>query len=291
MSTDEELFFITHNEQADETIVFLHGLCNSNLEWAYVASQLPNYHLIIPDLPQHSRSKHIQPYSQQLAADKVASLISKYAHGQQAHVVGISNGGFATMELIRHHAHLVRTAFISGATVYQPVQEWASTHPKTVSWMLWAMVGSGFYRAQTWWIEMKPHHALRNEIWGNNSISLFENAFGGIVKTWSSNLAEELAQKDVRILIAAGDQGDDVEGAGKFVGQIRAAAKGEARNSIAVGSKGVGHGWNLQVPERFAKTIQAWIRKDRMPDGIEVVDLDKDLWKGTDLGTTASGEL
>lgn len=284
MAIDDELFFITHNDQADETIVLLHGLCNSNLEWAYVASHLPNYHLIIPDLPQHSGSKHIQPYSQRLAADKVAALIRKYAHGGRAHLVGISNGGFATMETIRHHASLVKTAFISGATCYQPVQAWATKNPKTVSWMLWAMVGSGFYRAQTWWIEMKPHHELRGEIWKNNSISLFEGAFGGIAETWESNLAEDLGHSGLRILLAAGDQGDDVEGAGKFVSKIRATGKGHAKKSIAVGSKGVGHGWNLQVPERFADAIRAWINEGGMPEGINIVDMDKNIWKGTKLG-------
>lgn len=288
-SADQDLFFVAHNEQADETIVLLHGLCNSHLEWAYVASHLPNYHLIIPDLPQHSASKHIQPYTQLRAAEKVASLISRYAHGGRAHVVGISNGGFATMELIRNHAHVVKTAFISGSTVYLPVQEWATTHPKTVSWMLWSMVGSGFYKAQTWWINMKPHDELRNEIWNNNSVSLFENAFGGIFETWNSpTLAEDLGRSGVRILIAAGDQGDDVEGSKKFVESIRLAAKGETKKSIAFRAHGVGHGWNLQVPERFAAAIESWIKEASMPDGTEIVDLDKNLWKGTALGKDMS---
>lgn len=272
MSAKDELFFVTKNEEADETIVLLHGLCNCNLEWAYVGSHLSQYHLIIPDLPQHSASRHIQPYSQTFTADKVADLIRKYAHGGRAHVVGISNGGFATMELIRNHASLVKTAFISGCTNYQPVQQWAVTHPQTVSWMLWAMVGSGFYKAQTWWIEMKPHHELRGEIWKNNTVPLFENAFGSIFKTWNSALAEDLAQKQVRILMAAGDQGDDVQGCEKFMGSIRTAGQGDAKQSIAVAAKGVGHGWNLQVPDRFAAAVDAWIKERPMPEGVEVVD-------------------
>jgi pimeloyl-ACP methyl ester carboxylesterase len=273
---DQDLFFVTHNEQADETIILLHGLCNSHLEWSYVAAHLPNYHLIVPDLPQHSGSKHIQPYSQVLAAEKVASLIRKYAKGGRAHVVGISNGGFATMELIRNHASVVKTAFISGSTVYLPVQMWAVTHPKNVSWMLWAMVGSGFYRMQTWWINMKPHDELRGEIWKNNSISLFENAFGGIFKTWHSpSLATDLGKSNVRVLIAAGDQGDDVEGTGRFVKSIVEAASGETKKSIALRALGYGHGWNLQVPERFAAAIDAWIKGMGMPDGTEVMNLEK----------------
>lgn len=94
---------------------------SNHLEWEHVATHLTGYHLIVPDLTQHSRSKHIQPLSFEHASDKVASLMAKHAHGGRAHMVGLSLGGFVTMEIVRRHPDIVHSAFVTGTT---PIKEW-----------------------------------------------------------------------------------------------------------------------------------------------------------------------
>lgn len=110
-----ELFHVSLNPLAPVSVVFLHILFSSHLDWAHIWPKLSEYHLLIPDLPQHSRSRHIKPFSFALAADLVADMIRTHAHDGKAHIVGMSTGGFVAMELIRRHPDVVDSTLISGA--------------------------------------------------------------------------------------------------------------------------------------------------------------------------------
>lgn len=110
-----DLFHVSLNPLAPVSVVFLHILFSSHLDWAHIWPKLSEYHLLIPDLPQHSRSRHVKPFSFALAADLVAHMIRTHAHDGKAHIVGMSTGGFIAMELIRRHPDVVDSTLISGA--------------------------------------------------------------------------------------------------------------------------------------------------------------------------------
>ena len=112
---ENDLFHVSLNPLAPVSVVFLHILFSSHLDWAHIWPKLSEYHLLIPDLPQHSRSRHIKPFSFALAADLVAQMIRTHAHDGKAHIIGMSTGGFIAMELIRRHPDVVDSALISGA--------------------------------------------------------------------------------------------------------------------------------------------------------------------------------
>ncbi|KAF9774460.1 hypothetical protein IL306_007538 [Fusarium sp. DS 682] len=262
----QELFFKSYNGTSSTTIVLLHGLFSCNLEWEHVIPHLNDYHLIVPDLPKHSQSREIGPWSIELAADSVAHLIRKHAHGGQAHVVGLSLGGFTTMELIRRHPDLVKSAFVTGSTPFRPWQVWAAERPSLLHYGLKLVLNSGFYTLSVWMKGLKDHTQLKNEIAANNDWNLVNDAYAGLTK-WQHDNVKDVADKDKQILVTAGDQGDDVEGAKEMAKTFRKEGHEDGNKSTACVIRGAVHAWNLQFPELFAEGIQAWVEDKPLPEG------------------------
>ncbi|KAM0549550.1 hypothetical protein ACHAPJ_009366 [Fusarium lateritium] len=262
----QELYFRSYNDPSPSTIVLIHGLFSCHLEWEHVIPYLSDYHLIVPDLPQHSKSRELGPFSLELGADKVADLIQKHAHNGQAHVVGLSLGGFTTMEIIRRHPQLVKSAFITGATPFSPWQVWAAERPNLLHYGLKFVLNSGIYSFSAWKTGLKDHIQLKSEIAANNDWTLVNNAYGGLTK-WRQEAVDEVAKEDKRILAVAGDQGDNLEGTKELAETFRLHGREDGKKSTARVIKGAIHGWNLQFPELFAEGIIAWVEEKPLPEG------------------------
>ncbi|KAM0304742.1 hypothetical protein ACHAPM_002854 [Fusarium culmorum] len=266
----KELFFRSCNESSPRTVVLIHGLFSCNLEWEHVVPFLSDYHLIIPDLPQHSKSKEVGPWSLELGADSVAHLIRTYAHNGRAHVVGLSLGGFTTMEIIRRHPDLVISAFVTGAAPFMPWQSWIAERPSLLHYGLKFVMFSGFYAFSVWKAGIKEHTELKNEIAGNNDWNLVKDAYEGLAK-WGQETVNDVASKDKRILAIAGDQGDNIKGTKDMAGVFRSQGHGDGNKTSACLIKGAIHGWNLQFPELFADGIKAWVQEKPLPE--QFIDL------------------
>lgn len=267
---DDELFFQSHNDASQTTLVMLHGLFSCHLEWEHVAPLLPEYHLIIPDLPHHSKSKGIQPFSFDLAADKVAALIKQHAHEGKAHVIGLSLGGFVTQHLIRRHPDVVLSAFTTGAAPLGPWQVWVAARPSIVHWGFWLAIKSGIYKLAAYQTNLKPHEKLVEEIMGNNTIEVTTAAYADVAR-WQEEALKEVGEKDKRILFAAGGHGDNIEATKKAVEIFREFGRVDGKKTRAVVVDGAIHGWNLQFPELFAEGIKAWVEEKPLPEGFSEI--------------------
>ena len=75
------------------SIVFLHGGGVGGWMWRPQIEQLKDeYHLLVPDLPEHGKSADVKPLTLKNSAAQVAELIRTRAHGSRANVVGLSLG-------------------------------------------------------------------------------------------------------------------------------------------------------------------------------------------------------
>jgi pimeloyl-ACP methyl ester carboxylesterase len=102
------------------TIVFLHGTRLTGASWAtQVAALGDDFHCLVPDLPGHGDAEGV-PFTVEGAADGVADLIEREAHGGRAILVGLSLGGYVAMALAARRPELVAGLAISGATA-EPV--------------------------------------------------------------------------------------------------------------------------------------------------------------------------
>ncbi|KAI9149957.1 hypothetical protein HJFPF1_09704 [Paramyrothecium foliicola] len=262
-----ELYVASYNQTATETVILLHGAFSSNLEWEHVMPHLNDFHILIPDLPQHSSSREIGPFTLALAGEKVASLVRAQAHGGKAHFVGLSLGGFITQEVIRKYPDLVLSVFITGATPFTDFQKWLAARSGIIRWGLWAAHKIMLYDLTAWQYGLLPHAELKKQILVNNNNGVAKSVFDGLLEFgWDD--AEEAAKQGKRVLVCAGGQQDDVSGT-KRLGEIFKAGGPSGSKSQAFVVKKAIHGWSLQFPELLAQGIRAWIRREMLPDAFE----------------------
>ncbi len=96
-------------------IVFLHGLSTCHLEFSRATPFLcKDYDLILVDLPGHSGSRDILPFTLDNAIKALSRLISTKVIGGRAHVVGLSLGGVVALEFARRCPELVLSQFCTG---------------------------------------------------------------------------------------------------------------------------------------------------------------------------------
>jgi pimeloyl-ACP methyl ester carboxylesterase len=256
---ERELFHLSLNDDREETIVLLHGLLSSHLEYAHVIPHLKDYHILAVDLSGHARSSDILPASISASADRVATLIRRHAHGGNAHVVGLSMGGFVTADLVRRNPELVRTAFTTGAAPFQGFTQWLAEHPSVV----WAMM-TVLLRWTPDWLYWKmaaargllPHEELLKDMRANMRWDVVREVYATILDL----KPEDVKDLNVRFLAVAGGLNDDVPSTKKMGKTL------PVEGSRAVVVKDAVHSWDLQFPELFADGVLAWIEGRPLPE-------------------------
>ncbi|WP_258725870.1 alpha/beta fold hydrolase [Cellulomonas sp. NS3] len=100
------------------SVALLHGAGTSGWMWRRVVDLLGNrLHLLVVDLPGHGDSSRRRWESMADTAAAVADLILARAHGSQAHVIGLSLGGYLAADLAATRPDLVPGAVVSGVNV------------------------------------------------------------------------------------------------------------------------------------------------------------------------------
>jgi pimeloyl-ACP methyl ester carboxylesterase len=252
------------NARTPETIIFLHGGESCHLEFSRVVPFLQDtYEIFLVDLPAHSRSREI-PFSFDNAVSGLARLIEVQVNSKQAHIVGLSLGGFVGLELARRRADLVRSLWCTGCAPFSGVRRWAMSQSFLLSGLI-AIVGY-FANERMFWAsfgkDVEPIPGLRVEVQKNQNIKTLKSVFDELVSFTPRRLAQI---KGLRIAFIAGGQQDSVKDtleAAKILIKENPECKAfVVRNAI--------HWWSLQMPKMFAQGVKAWIECNEMPDGFE----------------------
>lgn len=88
------------------------------------------YHVLVPNLPAHGPSSHIQLFSLERAAELIADIVREHARNAHAHIVGLSLGASVTIHLAGLYPGCVQDVFVSGYTNYKPSN-------KSLPFLLW----------------------------------------------------------------------------------------------------------------------------------------------------------
>ncbi len=101
-------------DSGNSTIVLIHGATSSS---EYYKPNRPyfsdTYHLLLPDLPGHGKSKDI-PFTRQTSAKLLAELIRSRARNGKAHILGHSMGAHIAIVLATYYPDVVDVVFVSG---------------------------------------------------------------------------------------------------------------------------------------------------------------------------------
>lgn len=246
-------------------IIFLHGLSTCRLEFSHVTPFLSkDYDLILVDLPGHSGSRDILPFTLDNAVNALSHLVSTKVAGGKAHIVGMSLGGVVGLEFARRCPQLVLSVFCTGCEPLSGVKEWFISRPRlmggieilsgkfSTDWMFWSFIG------------VEPFPKLREEMQKNHSMEMLGSGYGACTEMTVERIAEI---RGVRIAIVAGGKKDNVE-------QTREAGKALANTNPeckAFVVRDAVHLWDLQLPELFAQGVRAWVEGSEMPKEFELL--------------------
>ncbi|KAF2016241.1 alpha/beta-hydrolase [Aaosphaeria arxii CBS 175.79] len=263
------LSFTSWNDDKPTTIILLHGGFSCGLEYALVLPHLSDFHVLLPDLPLHSTSRHIKPGTTENSARHVAQLIQSHAHGGKAHVVGVSMGGFIGQCLALDQPDLVLSLFVSGAAPVAGARALMSKWPRFTYYSMRIMLDwlpEWVFRYQGLNVSSELIAELRANVTWELMLDMFP---------WITAFSlDQVRQLKVRTLSIAGAKGDDVPMIEKTADALRSrrTIQDEAwpdDGSGAVVLREAVHAWDLQLPELFAQGVSAWVKGESLPSEFE----------------------
>jgi len=247
-----------YGQQSNPMILFLHGLGVSSWMWHEQAEALQDrYYCVAVDLPGSGESYQEEWRSFEETAVILANIIRENGINGQAHVVGLSLGGYSALQLLSSHPETVLSMIVSGVTV----------RPFPNQWLYRAMLPV-MSRATGWNImiglmakmmqlpdEVKPLYRRDSKRLDPQGIKrIYDEVFDfGL-----------LAGLDERPLLAVAGEKEAklvLESLPDF-NRISSAVTAIAPNAH--------HGWNGEFPELYTAMITAWIEKRPLPDSLVI---------------------
>jgi pimeloyl-ACP methyl ester carboxylesterase len=238
------------------SLLFLHGGGVGGWSWRpQIDAFQDDYHLLVPDLPEHGQSLAVAPFTMTEAAARMAELIHQRAHGGHAHVVGLSLGAQVGVSLLAVASRLVDRALLSGASL-RPVR------------------GAGLIEPTLWLyapFKNMPYLIRRNQ----QSL--------GVPAAYSAEFAEDTRRATTRALmhiLKANLAFREPPGLTRLknptlvlVGEkepsrMRRSARqlaGSMTGATAYMVRGMIHNWPLAAPELFNRTLRAWLSEAVLP--------------------------
>lgn len=252
-----------YNSQAKATIILVHGAFSSRDEWDLVTPHLKDeYHLLLPDLPGHGKSRGMAPFSKQTASAMLARLIREKAHNSKAHVIGLSLGAHVAIDLASCYPEVVDSVFVSGfvqlspsLSPYLPYGIWLMIRSENVvprrlvSWLMdGADSGDGAESEST-----PCTLALCRAVVDAQSGSKWPSS-------WPAKTLIVAAIK--RGIVPSDDSPQDAK---------RLAEIGRQSNegTFAVSHADMRHPWNRQAPLLFAESAKAWFERKEISPGFK----------------------
>jgi pimeloyl-ACP methyl ester carboxylesterase len=134
----KKIFYRTIGEGS--AVVLLHGVPFDGSLWSNQFDALPDYKLIIPDLPGSGRSETIEDMSiegmaecvKDIIVHETASLFFKSGEPHSVIVIGHSMGGYITLALVEKHPELLNGFGLFHSTAYADSDERKEGRKKTI---------------------------------------------------------------------------------------------------------------------------------------------------------------
>lgn len=257
------------------TIVFLHGGGGGGWMWQPQLEDLNDYHILVPDLPEHGQSAAIGPFSIQDSACRVAKLIRTRGHDGKAHVVGLSAGAQVTLALLALHPELIDHAIISSALV-RPIPGASLLSPGLIAFSIKWFVEP--FKNLDWWVRLNMKYSAGvPEKYYSQFKRDFQNLTGDLfahvtVENQRFRLPEGLERVTAPTLVVAGKNEYGVmRQSVRDIANTIPTAKGFLASYSRKLSLSEEHNWNITVPDLFNRMIRAWITNQPLPAELQPI--------------------
>jgi pimeloyl-ACP methyl ester carboxylesterase len=259
------------------TILFLHGGGGAGWMWQPQVERLPEFHCLVPDLPEQGRSADERPFTIARSAELVAELIRARAHGGRAHVVGVSEGAQIAVALLAFAPETVERAVVSSALV-RPVPGGAFMRAGLIAWSYKLAVAP--FKGVRWWTRLNMRRAagIPDEYFG-----AFEQTYRRLSESGFTHLMVE----NQRFRVPAGLDRASAPTLIVVGGREYRAMRDSARDLAAAipGARAFGvvhaermsvaaeHNWNLTAPGLFTAMVRAWVGDAPLPDALRRISV------------------
>lgn len=253
------LYVEERGQENEETIIFLHGGGISGWMWTEQLEAFKDYHLLIPDLPEHGKSVDVKPFTIKNAAEMVVDIIRTRAHGERAHLVGISLGAQIIVQILSTSPEVVDHALISGTLVHSIPHTETMLKILDYTFKVYAPVKDTdfFIKAnmRTYNISKSYFKDFKEATHLIKPDSLDRILHENMLFQMSSGLEKA----DVPVLVMAGEKEYKViKESAEYLVKVLPNAKG-------ITAPKVGHMWNLENPKLFNGVLRRWITNEALP--------------------------
>lgn len=264
------LYYQEYHPEKKESIVFIHGGGIGSWMWDPQIEFFTDYHCIVPDLPAHGKSVGIPLTTVPEIARLIAEVIRKSAHGGRAHVVGLSLGAQVAVALLSQSSDLVDHAVISSALLRDMGMKWLYS-PAMIRFLFrW---GFEPFKNSRRYIELnlrlKPSVPMKylDKVFEDNrnyTVDTFTALMGA---NQAFLLPADLETVQTPTLICCGKKEfKAVRQSAAELATILPHARAilvDPQGKLPLGCE---HAWNLNIPDLFNETVQAWLKDQPLPD-------------------------
>ena len=248
-------------DRSQPAIVFLHGIGTGGWMWWRQVPAFADHSCLTIDLPGHGRSRDIPWTSLADTAERVATVIRSQTQTGTAHAVGLSLGGHVALALLEHHPEVIERAVISGVTAEPWPHRWFVA---SQAWLTTTMLRSRrLVDAQARSLGLPPEmHAVFAEHVRAMRPVAYRRAFAEVA---GNTLPASLGCVNTPTLVLAGStESPEIRRAVEIIADTVPRATGRI-------VPGVGHGWNIEAPDQFNRTVRAWIEAARLPTELDSI--------------------
>lgn len=241
------------------TILFLHGLGVSSWMWQEQVEALQGrYHLLAVDLPGNGESYRAEWVTFADTAVTLATIIRDRATSGQAHVVGLSLGGYTALTLLANHPERVLSTLVSGVTIRPFPDNFAyKLMPKLMS----RAMGWGITIALMSRVMQLPPEA--QPLYRRDSKNLSRET---ILRTYDEvltfTLPAALVEQRPRLLAVAGEK--EAQLVLDSLPDFHA-----VETAVTATIPNAHHGWNGEFPELFTEMVENWVGERPLPPPLQ----------------------
>jgi pimeloyl-ACP methyl ester carboxylesterase len=243
-------------------ILFLHGSPLSGRMWQPQLETLTEFHCLAPDLPGHGLSSQMGAMPVSDMVNSLAQMIRSKSSSGKANVVGLSYGGVVAQALISGAPEVVERAILSGTSG-------RLSNFMTKVFRVYLKINEPILKI------MRPEQLGKLLAFQFGIPSKYTEVLGEDMKRMDPGLMVEVLTQsylDIRtpvtttipVLVAVG-------------GKETPFAKSMARSLVRQipGARGIvipglGHVWNMQDPQLFAKVVRAWFNEGLLPEEFDL---------------------
>jgi pimeloyl-ACP methyl ester carboxylesterase len=259
--TQTSMHLYESGDPKSPAILFLHGSPLSGRMWEPQLETLTDFHCLAPDLPGHGLSSQMGVMPIDDLVNSLAQLIHSKSLSGKAYVVGLSYGGVIAQALISGAPEVVDRAILSGTSG-------RLSKFMTKVFRVYLKINEPILKI------MKPDQLGKLLAFQFGISSKYTEILGEDMKRMSPALMVEVLMQsylDIRtpvkttvpVLVAVGGRETPFA---KFMAQSLVRQIPGAKGVVI---PGLGHVWNMQDPQLFARVARAWFNEGKIPEELD----------------------